>query len=94
MLLRERMLLHTADQFGRHTLNLHIASETLGGRDLLGWTPQSLGLVSARQSLPSTYAGWPYLFRHRVRQAGMTRDEYDKLPPEEKEHFAKCSECA
>ena len=23
----------------------------------------------------------------------MTRDEYEKLPPEEKEHFATCSEC-
>jgi hypothetical protein len=23
----------------------------------------------------------------------MTLDEYEKLPPEEKEHFAKCSEC-
>jgi hypothetical protein len=34
----------------------------IDGRDLLGWTPQSLGLVSARQSLPSTYAEWSYLF--------------------------------
>jgi hypothetical protein len=23
----------------------------------------------------------------------MTTDDYEKLPPEEKEHFAKCSEC-
>src|SRR4029453_17215987 len=23
----------------------------------------------------------------------MTADEYEKLPPEEKEHFAKCTEC-
>jgi hypothetical protein len=23
----------------------------------------------------------------------ITPDEYDKLPPEEKEHFAKCTEC-
>ena len=23
----------------------------------------------------------------------MTLDEYDKLPPEEKEHFASCAEC-
>ena len=23
----------------------------------------------------------------------MTLDEYEKLPPEEKEHFATCSEC-
>jgi hypothetical protein len=23
----------------------------------------------------------------------MTADEYEKLPPEEKEHFAQCSEC-
>ena len=23
----------------------------------------------------------------------MTADEYEKLPPEEKEHFAKCAEC-
>jgi hypothetical protein len=23
----------------------------------------------------------------------MTADEYKKLPPDEKEHFAKCSEC-
>ena len=23
----------------------------------------------------------------------MTPDEYEKLPPEEKEHFAKCTEC-
>jgi len=23
----------------------------------------------------------------------MTEDDYDKLPPEEKEHFAKCSKC-
>jgi hypothetical protein len=23
----------------------------------------------------------------------MTIDEYEKLPPEEKQHFAKCSEC-
>jgi hypothetical protein len=23
----------------------------------------------------------------------MTPDEYEKLPPEEKEHFARCSEC-
>jgi len=25
--------------------------------------------------------------------AQMTADEYEKLPPEEKEHFAKCTEC-
>lgn len=24
----------------------------------------------------------------------MTADEYEKLPPEEKEYFAKCSECS
>jgi hypothetical protein len=23
----------------------------------------------------------------------MTADEYEQLPPEEKEHFAKCQEC-
>jgi hypothetical protein len=23
----------------------------------------------------------------------MTADEYEQLPPEEKEHFARCSEC-
>jgi hypothetical protein len=24
---------------------------------------------------------------------GMTRDEYEKIPPEEKGHFAKCAKC-
>ena len=24
----------------------------------------------------------------------MTADEYDKLPPAEKEHFARCAKCA
>ena len=23
----------------------------------------------------------------------MTREEYEKLPPEERDHFAKCAEC-
>jgi hypothetical protein len=23
----------------------------------------------------------------------MTKDDYEQLPPEEKEHFARCSEC-
>ena len=26
--------------------------------------------------------------------SSMTADEYDKLPPAEKEHFARCAKCA